>query len=262
MLVGAGYDGTSSYRDGSRLAPEALRRETVLAQEDYSPYFRRDLKDRAVHDLGNVEIPPGDPDTVLPRIEAVSRFIVEEGKTPFFLGGEHLITLPAVTPLLQKYADLHIIQLDAHLDLMDELFGKRLSHGTVMRRIGERLGKNNRIYQVGIRSGSPEEYRFAAAHTRLFEFDTIGFLQQISELKGKPVYLSVDLDVFDPALLPGTGTPETGGIFFPEFIRLLRALEQLQIVGGDMVELAPQIDPTGNSTITASKILRELLIML
>ena len=262
VLVGAGYDGTSSYRSGSRFAPAALRRETVLAQEDYSPYFRRDLKDRMVHDLGDMEIPPGEPDVVLPRIEEASRVIVEKGKIPFFLGGEHLITLPAVTPLLEKYPDLQIIQLDAHLDLINELFGRRLSHGTVMRRISERLGKDGRIYQVGIRSGSPEEYQFAAAHTRLFEFDTAGFLRHVSELKGKPVYLTVDLDVFDPALLPGTGTPEAGGIFFPEFIRLLRALEQWQIVGGDMVELAPQIDPTGNSTIIASKILRELLIML
>jgi len=262
VLVGAGFDGTSSYRSGSRFAPIALRSETILAQENYSPYFERDLADRKIHDMGDVEIAFGNNQETLRRIESASRFIVDSGKIPFFVGGEHLITLPAIKPVLQKYPDLHIVQLDAHLDLIDELFGERISHGTVMHRIYDLLGEPGRIYQIGIRSGSPEEYVFARANTRLFPFQTTGFTEHLHELGGKPVYLTIDLDVFDPSLIPGTGTPEAGGIFFQEFIQFLKEIENLQIVGADMVELAPQIDSTNASTIVASKILRELLVMI
>lgn len=262
VVVGAGYDGTSSYRPGSRFAPTALRSETVLAQENYSPYFERDLTEIPVHDLGDVDIPFGEKEAALQRIEGVSRFIVAEGKVPFFIGGEHLITLAAIKPLLKKYENLQVVQLDAHLDLMDELFGERLSHGTVMRRVYDLLPPEGRIFQVGVRSGSREEYRFARSRTRLFPFRISEFLEQISQLDGKPVYLTVDLDVFDPSLIPGTGTPEAGGIFFPEFIEFLRAMQGMNIVGADMVELAPHIDPTHVSTITASKVLREMLIVI
>ncbi len=260
VLVGAGYDGTSSYRPGSRFAPIALRSETVLAQENYSPYLNKDLTEHQIHDLGDIDLPFGDKNEVLRRIELTSREIVAAGKIPFFLGGEHLITLPAVRPLIEQYPDLYLIQLDAHLDLMDTLFGDKLSHGTVMRRIFELLPEPGRIYQFGIRSGSKEEYRFAQENTRLFPFNLKNASAALQELKDRPIYLTVDLDVFDPALLPGTGTPEAGGIFFPEFIEFLQEIQGFRIVGADMVELSPQIDPTNNSTIIASKILRELLL--
>ncbi len=262
VLVGAGFDGTSTYRPGSRFAPQALRSETVLAQEDYSPYLKRDLRDKPVHDLGDIDIAFGNKEETLRRIESASRFILESGKKPFFLGGEHLITLPIIRPFIEKYPDLHIIQFDAHLDLMDKLFGDHLSHGTVMRRIIDILPEPYRVYQVGIRSGSKEEFLFAESNTRLFPFDHFEFLKNVDELKGKPIYLSIDLDVFDPSLIPGTGTPEAGGLFFHHFVELLNVLDELHIVGGDMVELAPQIDPTNVSTIIASKILRELLLIL
>lgn len=262
VLVGAGFDGTSSYRPGSRFAPTALRSQTILAQENYSPYFKKDLADCHIHDLGDVEIAFGNKEETLHRIETASQSVLERNKIPFFVGGEHLITLAAVKPFTRKYTDLCILQVDAHLDLIDELFGERYSHGTVMRRIWELLPDPGRIFQVGIRSGSPQEYEFAGKHTRLFEFNTRQFLTHVDELKNVPVYLTIDLDVFDPAVLPGTGTPEAGGIFFQEFIHFLKTIESLNIVGADMVELAPQIDPTNNSTITASKILRELLVVI
>ncbi|RMI08866.1 MAG: agmatinase [Calditrichaeota bacterium] len=262
VLVGAGYDGTASYRPGSRFAPIAIRSETLYAQENYSPYFQRDLTDKAIHDLGDIDLPAGNKTLALERIHRTARWLFDSGKRPVVIGGEHLITLPVVEAALSCYPELHLVQVDAHLDLMDELFGDRLSHGTVMRRIYERLGEPGRIYQVGIRSGSREEYQFAEGHTRLFPFTTREFIARVDQLRGKPVYLSLDVDVFDPSLIPGTGTPEAGGIFFPEFIDLLRALEPLNIVAADLVELAPQLDPTNVSTIVASKVLRELLIML
>ncbi len=260
VLVGAGYDGTSSYRPGSRFAPLAIRSEALYSQENYSPYFQRDLSEFPIHDLGDLDLPFGEKGQALQDIEETARRLFDDQKVPVFIGGEHLITLPVVQAALHRYPDLVVVQLDAHLDLMDELFGERISHGTVMRRILDLLKDGQRLFQVGIRSGSKEEFEFAHATTQLFPFSTHEFLKHLYLLKDKPVYLSVDLDVFDPSLIPGTGTPEAGGIFFPEFMNCLKALMQFNLVALDMVELAPKIDPTGNSTIHAAKILRELLI--
>ena len=262
ILYGAGFDGTSSFRPGSRFAPLAIRSETYFAQEDYSPYFDRDLTQHAVHDLGDVDVVFGNTIKTMERIETVSENLVSYNKKPVCLGGEHLVTLPAIKPLIKKYPNLHIIQMDAHLDLMDELFGNKYSHGSVMRRIHDILGDSGQIYQVGIRSGSKAEYEFARQNTRLFEFNTLEFLKNIHELNNKPIYLTLDLDLFDPSLISGTGTPEAGGIFFQEYIDVLKKLDKLNIVGADVVELSPQIDPTHVSSIVASKILRELLFII
>nr|HQU74155.1 agmatinase [Calditrichia bacterium] len=223
VIIGAGYDGTVSYRPGSRFGPLAMRTETLYSQEDYSPYFRRDLKEIAIHDAGDIDIPFGSKDRVLSLIHQAVSEIVEDGKKPCMLGGEHLVTLPAVQAVLKRYPDLHIVQLDAHLDMIDELFGSRLSHGTVMRRCTELLESPANLWQVGIRSGGQAEFAYAEAHTRLFPFHARDFLAAMENLKDKPVYLTLDLDVFDPSLIPGTGTPEAGGIFFPEYIDILKA---------------------------------------
>ncbi len=262
ILFGAGFDGTSSYRPGSRFAPLAIRSETYFAQEDYSPYFDRDLTDKRIHDLGDVDVIFGNTEKSLSRIEQVSRHIVSQNKKPVGIGGEHLVTLPIIKPLLKKYPDLQVVQMDAHLDLMDELFGDRFSHGTVMRRVFDLMNGDGRIFQVGIRSGNKEEFGFAREHTRLFPFGVEEFLESCRELEGKPLYLTIDLDVFDPSLIRGTGTPEAGGIFFQDYIKVLKRLAPLNIVGADMVELSPQIDTSNVSAIVASKILRELLIIL
>jgi agmatinase len=209
-----------------------------------------------------VDVVFGNTIKTMERIETISENLVSYNKKPVCLGGEHLVSLPAIKPLIKKYPNLHIIQMDAHLDLMDELFGNKYSHGSVMRRIHDILGDSGQIYQVGIRSGSKAEYEFARQNTRLFEFNTLEFLKNIHELNNKPIYLTLDLDLFDPSLISGTGTPEAGGIFFQEYIDVLKKLDKLNIVGADVVELSPQIDPTHVSSIVASKILRELLLII
>jgi len=259
VIVGAGYDGTSSYRAGSRFAPQAVRSETLYSLESYSPYFNRDLSSLAIHDAGDIDLPFGDKSSALKMIRSVADEILDMDKQPFFIGGEHLITLPLFEAALQKYNNLHLIQLDAHLDLMDMLFGDRLSHGTVVRRIMDRIG-GERIFQVGVRSGSQEEFELAREKTRFFPFNTMEFNKTAETIGDVPVYLTVDLDVFDSSLIPGTGTPEAGGIFFPEFMQFMQALQPLNIVACDVVELAPRIDPTGASTAAASKIIREMLL--
>lgn len=262
VLVGAGYDGTSSYRPGSRFGPLAIRSEALYSQENYSPYFEKDLTEKSIHDAGDIDLPLGDKRTTLALIHKTAHDLFNQKKKLCVIGGEHLITLPVIQAALEFYPDLRIIQVDAHLDLMDELFGDNLSHGTVMRRISELKNEGKWLYQAGIRSGSKEEYDFARQHTYLFQFHLREFMKTIQELKSYPIYLSMDLDVFDPSLIPGTGTPEAGGIMFPEFINLLKMLNGTNIIGCDLVELSPKIDPTGNSTINAAKILRELLMIL
>lgn len=262
VLFGAGYDGTSSYRPGSRFAPLAIRSEALYSQENYSPYFEKDLSEKAIHDAGDIDLPIGDKKKALELIYRTAQFFFKNKKKPCVIGGEHLISLPVVQAAIEFYPDLRLVHIDAHLDLMDELFGDRLSHGTVMRRILELKNDSKWIYQAGIRSGSKEEYDFADKQTRLFQFSLNEFLEVIPELSRHPVYLSLDLDVFDPSLIPATGTPEAGGIMFPEYINFLKALRGMRLIGSDMVELSPKIDPTGNSTIHAAKILRELLLIL
>lgn len=262
VLIGAGYDGTSSYRPGSRFAPAAIRAEALYSQENYSPYFDIELEEKRIYDAGNLELPFGNKEAALKRIRGAAEILFKDGKQPLFLGGEHLITFPVIQAAIQKYPDLHILQIDAHLDLMNELFGEKLSHGTVMRRCAELLASPKRIYQIAIRSGSKEEFLFAKKNTRLYRFSTKDFLLDIENLYNKPIYLTLDLDAFDPSLIPGTGTPEAGGIFFQEYIDLLGSVKPLNIVGCDVVELAPKIDSAGTSTIVAAKIVRELMAVL
>ncbi|MGH1366013.1 MAG: agmatinase [Calditrichia bacterium] len=259
VLVGAGYDGTSSYRAGSRFAPHAVRSETLFSLESYSPYLDRDLGDLLIHDAGDIDLPFGNKEEALVLIRQAAEELLQMEKKPFFIGGEHLITLPLFEAALQRYPDLQLIQLDAHADMIDVLFGDRLSHGTVVRRIMDLIG-GERIYQVGIRSAGREEWQFAKENTHFFPFDTAEFIEQSAAIGSVPVYLTIDLDVFDSSLIPGTGTPEAGGIFFPEFIRFLKAVSGLNIVACDVVELAPQIDSTGASTALASKVIRETLL--
>ncbi len=262
VLVGAGYDGTSSYRAGSRFGPQAIRAETLYSQETYSPYFEKDLLDLPIHDAGDIDLPIGDKQRALQLIADSASTLFEAQKLPCFIGGEHLISLPIIEQGIKHFPDLQIIQIDAHLDLMDSLFGDRLSHGTVMRRAYDTLNEPKCLYQLGIRSGSREEFDFAAKQTSFCKFTLDAIRTYAERIGNKPVYLTIDLDVFDPSLLPGTGTPEAGGIFFDAYIEFLTAITNLNIVACDVVELAPKIDPSGRSAIVASKALRELLMIL
>lgn len=260
VLLGAPYDGTTSYRPGTRSASRTMRSES-FSLETYSPYQDRDLADYPVFDGGDLELPFARPEAVLEIIEDKTATVMADGKTPVLLGGEHLVTLGAIRAASRQHPDLAIIQWDAHADLRDDYLGDRLSHATVMRRCSERI-QDKSLHQFGIRSGTREEFEFAAAHTHCRRFDLGGLAQTVQSLAGRPVYLSIDLDVLDPSVFPGTGTPEAGGLGFADLMQGLETLKSLQIVGADLCELSPPLDPSGISTAMALKILRELLIVL
>lgn len=260
VLFGAPFDGTTSYRPGTRFASAAIRNESY-GIETYSPYLDKDLMDIKVFDAGDLEFGFGNTQRVLKAIEAMTQSVLEDGKKPLMIGGEHLVTLGSVSAVVQKYPDLHILHFDAHADLRDDYLGEKLSHASVMRRCHELVG-DGRIYQFGIRSGDREEFLWGKDHVFTQKFNLEGLDTVVAALKGKPVYLTIDLDVLDPCVFPGTGTPEAGGVTFMELIGALNKVFTLNIVGVDMNELSPVYDQSGASTALACKLLRELLLQL
>ena len=258
VLFGAPYDSTTSYRPGTRFASRAIRSES-FGLETYSPYQDKDLEEIQVIDSGDLELSFGRVDLALADIKARTQTILADNKRPFMIGGEHLVTLPAVEATFEKYPDLQVIQFDAHTDLREAYLDAKLSHATVIRRIHDFLG-DGKIHQFGIRSGERAEFQFAKEHTNLHKYNLEGLKETVAALKDTPVYLTIDLDVFDPGVFPGTGTPEAGGIFFMEFVESLKLISQLNIVALDVNELSPTLDQSGASTALACKVVRELLL--
>ena len=258
VLFGAPYDSTTSYRPGTRFASRAIRSES-FGLETYSPYQDKDLEEIQVFDSGDLELSFGRVDLALADIKARTQTILADNKRPFMIGGEHLVTLPAVEATFEKYPDLQVIQFDAHTDLREAYLDAKLSHATVIRRINDFLG-DGKIHQFGIRSGERAEFQFAKEHTNLHKYNLDGLKETVAALKDTPVYLTIDLDVFDPGVFPGTGTPEAGGIFFMEFVESLKLISQLNIVALDVNELSPALDQSGASTALACKVVRELLL--
>lgn len=260
MLMGAPFDGTTSFVPGTRLGPARIR-EASVGLETYSPALDRSLDDVRMADLGDLELPYGNVAAALEMIEAACRSVVETGAKPILLGGEHLVTLPAVRACYSRHPGLAVVQFDAHADLRDEYMGEHDSHATVMRRIGEVIGSDN-VYQLGIRSGTREEFAFGRAFSPVFETDLADGIRQVrEELAGRPVYVTVDIDVVDPGFAPGTGTPEPGGCRPDELFQALWALDGLYVVGFDVVEVNPLVDTGVVTSILAAKIVREAALL-
>jgi agmatinase len=264
VVFGAPFDGTTSNKAGTKFAANAMRLESE-GLETYSLLLNLDLEDANVCDAGNVELSYGDIERVMNELETAVCSILADGKVPLMIGGEHLVSYPAVCAVVDVHPDVHVIHLDAHTDLREEFGGSKLSHATVLKRIWDILG-DGRIFQFGIRSGTKEEFDFARVrgHTYMepYRINTIDSV--LENLSGKKVYVTIDLDVLDPSLMSGTGTPEAGGITYREleyFFLLLRDAN-VEIVGADIVELSPGHDPSGVSTATACKVLREMALIL
>jgi len=259
VLFGVPFDGTTSFKPGARFAPSSMR-EDSWALESYSPYLDKDLEDLKLFDYGNLELPFGDKKTALRMIQEHTQKIIDANKIPIMIGGEHLVSLAPVKALSKKYDDLNIIHFDAHTDLREEYLGESLSHATVMRRIYDQVG-SGKINQFCIRSGLKEEFVWAKKHTHLEKFTYNTLESCVRRLRETPVYITIDLDVFDPAVFPGTGTPEPGGINFHHMLEIIGILANLEnVVGIDIVELSPKYDASGVSTAVACKTLRELVL--
>ena len=259
VLFGCPYDSTSSYRDGSRFAPAAIR-NALKEIEDYSPYLDGDLRDVHFSDKGDIVLSNSNTEQALSLIRKTTKKILKEGKIPFALGGEHLITLPMVQVLYEKYKNVKVLYLDAHCDLRNNYLGARLSHATVARRLLDFISPES-LFQFGIRSGEREEFEFARKHKIIYKFSKNSLTEVLKKIEGAPIYITIDLDIFNPGIFPGTGIPEAGGISFEEFIEFIKGLKKTRIVGLDVVELSPPCDPTEFSSFLAATVVREMLIL-
>lgn len=258
VIFGAPFDSTTSYRPGTRFASKTMRSES-FGLETYSPYQDKDLEDINVFDGGDLELPFGNTIKTLEQIENATSIIVNADKIPCMIGGEHLVTLGAFRAVQKKYKDIRVIHFDAHTDLREDYLGDELSHSTVIKQVHNIIG-DGKIYQFGIRSGLKSEFEWAKEHTFLTKFDFTNLDYAIKECENYPVYLTIDLDVLDPSVFPGTGTPEAGGVDFKQLLDAIIRTSKLNIVGMDVNELSPIYDQSGASTALACKILRELLL--
>jgi len=257
-LFGVPYDGTTSFRPGTRFGPAAIR-DVSAGLESYCPQLDLDLEELAFADLGAVAIPFGDPEPVIRAVRAATDQVLDLGLAPLMLGGEHSISSGAVAAVAARHPNLALVQLDAHADLRQTWLGSRHSHACAMRRCLEVLPSGD-LRQIAIRSGTRQEFAELRSTGRLVNLGALA--ASLAPLRGRPIYLTVDLDWFDPAVLPGTGTPEPGGFFWPDFALLVDELRHHNLVAADVVELAPQLDSSGVSAVLAAKVTRSLLLLL
>ena len=262
VLFGAPFDSTTSFRPGARFGSAAIRHES-FGLETYSPYQDKDLSDYSIFDSGDLELCFGSAESALGTIEQRTDIILNDGKLPILIGGEHLVTLGAVRAAVKCYPDLHIIHFDTHADLRNDYLGVSLSHACVIRRTHDMLG-DGRIHQFCIRSGEKSEFEFAKKHTDIHPFDFDGLDRLVEELRESqvPVYFTIDLDCLDPSVFPGTGTPEAGGVTFVQLLEAILKVCRTNVIAADINELAPMLDVSGVSTATACKVLRELTLAL
>jgi agmatinase len=265
IIVGAPMDITSSGRPGSRYAPAAIRVASELI-EDYSPTLDRQLEDACFFDAGDILMPYGDVESSLKNIEDGCWSFYSASKRVLLLGGEHLVTAPAVKAAHRAYEDLVVLHFDAHADLRDDYYGMKLSHATVMRRVAEIVGMQH-LWQFGIRSGAREEYELMRASGQMYYEDMLSpsgrasaAARVVDAVADRPVYLTIDIDALDPSVAPGTGTPEPGGLSYTDLMDMLLRLRQLRVVGMDLVEVNPMLDASGCTLVAAAKLIRELLL--
>jgi len=261
VIFGMPMDYTVSFRPGARFGPARIR-EVSVGLEEYSPYLDRELSEIKYFDAGDIPLPFGN---AARSVEMIGEFVAKllaDGKFPLGLGGEHLVSWPIIREMAKVYPDLLVFHIDAHADLRSEYEGEAMSHATPIRKTLDLLGEG-RIYQFGIRSGTREEFQLARQKLHFYPFEVLRPLEQVlPTLAGRPVYVTVDIDVLDPAFAPGTGTAEAGGVTSAELLAAIHAIARsdVRVVGADVVEVAPVYDPTEQTPIVAAKLVREMLL--
>jgi agmatinase len=259
-VFGIPFEGTVNLRRGADRGPTDMRLASDSI-ETYSPHLRRDLEDLAMADLGDCVLGTGTPREQLARAREQVGGFWRPGLLPVMLGGDHMATLPVVEVLAPAIPGLRVLQLDAHPDLREEFLGERYNYASAMARVMDVVAPE-RVWQVGMRTGAREEYERKAPHVypahAVHPVEAVRAI--VPELRPYPLYVTIDVDVLDPAEAPGTGSPEPCGLRAAELIEIIRLLEPCRIVGTDLVEVAHAWDPSGRTGITASWILREAVL--
>lgn len=264
VLYGIPFEGSVNQRKGAWLGPGAIRRASDLL-ETYAPALGLDLADLALADAGDVPVPGGEPRAALAAVRTELAAILDPGQRWVFLGGDHTVTAPIVEVALRHYTDLRVVQFDAHPDLRREFLGEAWNYASAMSRVLDVLGPE-RLYQIGLRTGDREEWT-PPRGTRVFPAWGVpapqAAAQVAAEVAGRPLYVTLDIDVLDPSVAPGTGSPEPGGIGVADLLAALRTLGAggaARVIGLDVVEVSPLWDPSGRTAITAAAIVREAIL--
>lgn len=260
VLIGVPMDFTVSYRPGTRMGPQRIR-TVSYGLEEYSFYTNKDLRDYLFYDGGDIALPFGNVTDSLKIIEDVAQKVIADNKFGIYLGGEHLVSWPLIKAYAEKYSELAVLHFDAHADLRKDYVGQTNSHATVMRKVCEKIGGNN-VYQFGIRSGDKLEFEYAQENTNIYIDQILEPLSKVITELGEeiPVYITIDIDVVDPAFAPGTGTPEPGGCTSQEIIKAIHLMKDLNVVGMDIVEVSPINDHSDRTAILAAKLVREAIL--
>ncbi len=260
LILGVPLDATESFRAGTDKAPNRLR---VVSDslESYCPVLQADLEDLNLLDQGNLEFTGLSLEKSLALIKEAASELMARDCLALYIGGEHTITWPLIQAYFDKFPDLALVHLDAHLDMRESYKSQKLCHATVMRRVAE-LSPQLNIFSLGVRSGSQEDYQFAQKNKNVTFSDKLRLTSsQLGNLKKKPIYLSLDIDVLDPAQAPGTGNPEPGGFSYQEVFSFLQSVKDLNVVAADLVEVSPPHDVSDITSILAAKLIRQLLLL-
>ena len=258
-VFGAPLDATQSFRFGAAAGPRAVR-EMSASLETYSPVLDRDIDDVALGDLGDLTLERLALPAALEAIEQATARAASVADRVLMLGGEHTVTLAGYRAIKRLYPDAALVQLDAHLDLREEYEGQALTHASWLYHAGVEHGFED-IVQLGVRSGAREEWPRAREACRFSSRELTMPDEVRGELGERPLYLTIDIDVLDPAAAPGTGCPEPGGATFTEVERLVHSLAGTRVVAADLVEVSPSLDPSGATAVAAAKLLREVVLL-
>lgn len=273
-FLGAPFDGGTSYRPGARFGPLAVR----TASRNLRPAFHPDLgiapfQTIQAVDAGDVPVNPFSIEEAVSQIQRSAADLVGDRRRVIAIGGDHTVALPLLRATHRVHGPVALIHFDAHLDTWDTYFGAPTTHGTIFRRAAEEglLAEDHGIH-IGIRgplydqSDLTDDARFGFQIVRAGDLDRIGIEETVAKIRNRvgdhPVYLSIDVDVLDPAFAPGTGTPEMGGLSSRELLHLLRGLDGITIVGADVVEVAPAYDHAEVTALAAATVAFDICTLL
>lgn len=258
VLFGADFDGTVSFRPGTRFGPSEIRKASY-GLETYSMSLQKDLEQVSIFDYADLECVMGSVEIAHAQIYEFTKQVISDHKVPMMIGGEHSCSYPSYHAVQEKYNDVLMVQFDAHADLREDYLGVKESHACVMHRVLEPHKDNLR--QIGIRSATQDEHQLMIKHKTLLNDDPSSLQAFVNSLNNRPIYVSVDLDVLDPSVLCGTGTPEPGGFSFNHLMDLLKVIFVGNVVGMDVMECAPDYDSSKVSSVVGAKVVREMLLM-
>ena len=272
-FIGVPFDIGASHRAGARFGPRQIRAESSLIRPYNMATGAAPFDTLQVADLGDVPINTYSIAKSMEILEAFYDRVLAAGCRPLTMGGDHTIALPILRAVARKHGPVALVHVDAHADVNDDMFGERIAHGTPFRRaVEEKLLDGGKVFQIGLRGTGyaaddyewPRAQGFTVVQAHEVWYQSLApLMARVHERVGSaPLYITFDIDGIDPAFAGGTGTPEIGGLTVPQGLEIIRGCYGLNVVGGDLVEVSPPYDPSGNTALIAANFLYEMLCVL